>query len=140
MAHLLRISEAASLALHTAVYLAACPERLVTTHEVAELLGVSETHLAKVMQRLARVGLVRSVRGPHGGFALTRAGEQISLLEVYEAIEGPLAELRCLLGEPVCHGERCILSGLLATTSRQVHEYLAGTTLAQLTRVYGGVQ
>lgn len=133
---MLRISEAASLALHTAVYLAVRVERLVTTHEVAELLGVSETHLAKVMQRLVRVGLVRSTRGPHGGFALARAGEQISLLEVYEAIEGPLTQTECLLEEPVCQGSTCILGDLISEVASQARDYLAGTMLSELTGVY----
>jgi Rrf2 family protein len=121
------------------VYLTAHNKRLVTAHEVAETLSVSEAHLAKVLQRLARTGLVESVRGPKGGFALARAGEEISLLQVYEAIEGPLEDTHCLLGEPVCRGDRCILGGLLETVNRQAREYLAGTTLNELTAVYGEV-
>ncbi len=140
MANLLKISEAASLALHTMVYLAADDGRLVTTHEIGEALRVSEAHLAKVLQRLARVGLVDSTRGPKGGFRLAKAGDSISLLEVYETIEGPLTDTVCLLGEPVCQGEKCILGGLLETVNRQAREYLAGTTLADLTDVYGGTQ
>ncbi len=140
MANLLKISEAASLALHTMVYLAANGGRLATTHEIGELLGVSEAHLAKVLQRLAKVGLVDSTRGPRGGFCLARSGDDISLLEVYETIEGPLADSVCLLGTPICTGEKCILGGLLETVNRQVGEYLASTTLAELTDVYGGAQ
>ncbi len=140
MGNLLKISEAASLALHTMVYLAANDGRLATTHEIADLLRVSESHLAKVLQRLAKVGLVDSTRGPKGGFCLARSGDDISLLEVYEAIEGPLADTVCLLGEPVCRGEECILGGLLGTVNRQAREYLAGTTLADLTDVYGRTQ
>ncbi len=140
MANLLKISEAASLALHTMVYLAAKNERLVTTHEIGEVLRVSEAHLSKVLQRLGKVGLVDATRGPKGGFCLAKAGEDISLLEVYEAIEGPLADTVCLLGEPVCQGNECILGGLLETVNRQAREYLAGTTLADLTDVYGGTQ
>ncbi len=140
MANLLKISEAASLALHTMVYLAANDGRLVTTHEIGELLRVSEAHLAKVLQRLARVRLVDSTRGPKGGFCLAKAGDDISLLEVYEAIEGPLQDSVCLLGKPVCQGDKCILGDLLETVNQLAREYLAGTTLSDLTDVYGRIQ
>ncbi len=140
MANLLKISEAASLALHTMVYLAANDGRLATTHEIGDLLRVSEAHLAKVLQRLARVRLVESTRGPKGGFCLARSGDDISLLEVYETIEGPLADTVCLLGQPVCRGEKCVLGGLLGTVNQQAREYLAGTTLTDLAGVYGGIR
>ena len=140
MANLLKISEAASLALHTMVYLAAHNERLVTTHQIGEVLQASEAHLAKVLQRLAKVGLVDSTRGPRGGFRLAKAGDGISLLEVYEAIEGPLTDPVCLRGEPVCQGEKCILGGWRETVNRQVRQYLSSTTLAELTGIYGGIE
>ena len=91
MAHnMLRISEAASIALHTMAYLARNKDRMVSTHEIAGAMGLSENHLAKVRQRLVKAGLVEAQRGPSGGFMLSRPAEDITLLEVYEAIEGPL--------------------------------------------------
>ncbi|MCF8044104.1 MAG: Rrf2 family transcriptional regulator, partial [Desulfarculaceae bacterium] len=75
MQQLLKISEAASLALHTMGLLASRPGEQVPTRELAARLKVSEAHLAKVMQRLGRAGLVRSQRGPKGGFALERNPE-----------------------------------------------------------------
>jgi Rrf2 family protein len=98
---------------------------------MAEALGVSDAHLAKVMQRLARAGLVRSVRGPKGGFALGRPAEKTSLLEIYEAVEGPLTDSNCLLDRPVCDGN-CMLGGLLDTVNRLVRETLAGTKLCDV--------
>ena len=86
------------------------------------------------------MGLVEATRGPKGGFRLAKPGSEISLLQVYEAIEGPLADTTCLLGEPICRGDKCILGGLLETVNRQVREYLASTTLADLTGVYGGME
>jgi len=138
MANVLKISEAASLALHTMVYLAADDGRLATTHQISEVLRVSEAHLSKVLQRLGKVGLVDSTRGPGGGFKLGKSGEQISLLEVYEAIEGPLTPTNCLLGTPICSGEKCILGGLLEDVNRRVKEYFAQTRLHELTDVYQG--
>ncbi len=129
MQHLLRISEAASLAMHTMGVLAAEPGRLISTREMAQRLKVSEAHLAKVMQRLGRAGLVRSQRGPKGGFSLLRRPEDITLLEVYEATEGPLREQGCLLGKPMCNGH-CIMGGLLERVGDEVRDYFANTRLA----------
>ena len=66
----LKISEAASLALHTMVYLAGDPSAHYPAGRLAEALCVSEAHLAKVLQRLVKAGMLVSVRGPKGGFRL----------------------------------------------------------------------
>jgi Rrf2 family protein len=129
---ILRISDAVTLGLHAMVLLAADREDHLSAGEMARRLSASEAHLAKVLQRLAREGLVRSIRGPHGGFRLARACDEVTLLEVYEAIEGPLTESICLLEAPVCGGESCLLGGLIATVNRQVREHLAETRLCDL--------
>jgi Rrf2 family protein len=136
MSSLLRISDATSLALHSVVLLAGTPDRRFPSAEIAEALHASEAHLSKVLQRLAHFGLVRSSRGPGGGFTLSRSADQITLLEVYEAVEGPLVASNCLLDTPVCGGTHCILGGLLETVNRQVAEYLAGTRVADLIHIY----
>jgi Rrf2 family protein len=136
MATVLKISDAASLAMHTMVLLAAEPEQIRSTREIADELKVSEAHLSKVLQRLARAGLVRSVRGPRGGFKLERAQEEAALLGVYEAIEGRLESSSCLLEVQSCQGELCILGALLDNVNREVRDYLAGTKLSQLTGVF----
>jgi Rrf2 family protein len=101
MATVLRISDAATLALHTMVLLADRRERPRTAKEIASTFKVSEAHLAKVLQRLAKAGLVLSAPGPHGGFHLRDGAERTTLLQVYEAIEGPMSSTHCLLGVPV---------------------------------------
>ena len=133
---MLKISEAASLALHTMVFLAANSTRLVANKEIASILKVSPAHLSKVLQRLAKMGLVNSIRGPKGGFRLGKIQSSITLLEVYEAIEGPLLSCSCLMNEKVCTKQLCILDSLLEDVNKQVKEYFHCTTLDQLTLVY----
>jgi Rrf2 family protein len=140
MANALRISEATSLALHTTVLLAAHSDGLLSTREIAATLGVSEAHLSKVLQRLGRVGLVKSIRGPRGGFRLGKPGDKITLLDVYQAIEGRLAAHACLLGARVCRGEQCVLGGLLGAVNKQLKDYLAQTRLSELIHVYDGAR
>ncbi|MBN1425585.1 Rrf2 family transcriptional regulator [Candidatus Fermentibacteria bacterium] len=131
MSGLIKISDAASLGLHAAVLLATRRDSFVPTVRIAEDLRVSQAHLAKVLQWLARAGLVRSVRGPHGGFTLTRDPSAISLAQVFEAIEGPLSPSGCLLGRPACDGTTCIFGDVIARVEAELMRYLSTTTLAQ---------
>jgi len=140
MANLLKVSEAASLGLHIMALLAADPERLLSVREAATALGVSEAHLAKVMQRLAKAGLVESLRGPRGGFELARPPEQIRLLEIYEAIEGPIVVRHCLFGTRLCDGRNCIFGGMLESVDMQIRQYLDNTNLTEVVGSVRGVR
>jgi Rrf2 family protein len=135
MTNILKISEAASLALHTAVLLAADSSKLISTKNLASTLHASEAHLSKVLQRLEKSGIVESTRGPKGGFRLRKSGDEITLLDVYEAIDGKLSSGNCLLGERICNGN-CIMGKLLCDLKKQVEDYLVQTKLITLTGVY----
>lgn len=138
MSGLIRISDAASLAMHCAAVLAAHPGERLSAGRIAERLRVSEAHLAKVLQRLARAGLVESRRGPGGGFSLAVPARRLSLLRVYEAVEGPLRADGCLLGVPACgRGDGCIMGGLLCEVAELLREHLAGTKVSDLAGLFG---
>jgi len=132
MANVLNVSEAASLALHAAVLLADRSNGPVTTREIADTLDASEAHLSKVLQRLAKDGLIKSIRGQKGGYMLAKPASRISLLDVYRSIEGSLVLSKCLFGERICNGDGCILGGFLETVSTRFREYMAQTKLSQL--------
>ena len=132
MTNVLRVSESASLGLHTMGLLASRPDELMSIVRIAEVLSVSEATLSKVMQRLVHAGQVQSVRGPRGGFRLPRGGEGLSLLAVFEAIEGPLGAGHCLLGRPECPRADCVLGKLIADVNAEVRTYLAQTKLSDL--------
>ncbi len=129
---MLKISEAASLALHTIVLLEMNSNKLFTNKDIASKLDVSETHLSKVLQRLARFGFVKSVRGPKGGFMLGKSTNLITLLDVYETLEGPIALASCLLSNSGCLWNRCIMGDLTGTVNTMVKDYLAKTRLSEL--------
>lgn len=132
MINLLRISDAAALALHTVEYLGGHEGRFVTTQEIADALSVSEHHLAKVHQRLARAGIIQSVRGPSGGSHLNRDPGEIALMDVFEAIEGPFVPNQCLLGRPRCQRETCLMGAMVCRVNDIVREFFEKTTVAQL--------
>ncbi|MEN8254788.1 MAG: Rrf2 family transcriptional regulator [Verrucomicrobiota bacterium] len=132
MADIVKISDATALALHSMVHLAITPDAQPTTAEIAEVFEASKHHLAKVHQRLAKAGLIFSLRGPGGGVGLAKDPAGITLLEIYEVMEGPMACHPCLFGKEACPRNDCVLSDLLPGLARQVRSYFEQTTLAQL--------
>jgi len=132
MSNILKISEAASLALHGAALIAKRPGELVSTKEIASELHVSEAHLSKVLQRLSKAGIVKAIRGPKGGFTLGKPASEISLIDIYESIEGSMESNRCLLDYNICDGNGCILGEFLRRADRQFVDYMAGTKLNEL--------
>ena len=132
MADIIKISDATALALHTMVHLAMEPKSKSTTAEIAELFEVSRHHLAKVHQRLSKAGLIKSSRGPAGGVLLAKDPVKITLLDIYEVMEGSMHCQPCLFGKEVCPRNDCVLGKLLPGLARQVRDYFNETTLAQL--------
>ena len=132
----LRISEAASLAMHSAGLIAAGDGRSMSTKEIAAIFRVSEAHLSKVLQRLVKVGLMESLRGPKGGFSLAKDPGSITLLEVYEATEGPIEPGDCLFGLALCDGTDCVLGRVLAEANEKLWKHLNDTTLADIGSVF----
>ncbi|MGI6567365.1 MAG: RrF2 family transcriptional regulator, partial [Limnochordia bacterium] len=132
VAGVVAVSEMLSLALHSMVLIALKDQEYVNVREIAAATGASEAHLAKVLQRLAKAGLLRSVRGPKGGFALTKAPEDVTMLDVYEVIEGPVTESRCPTGRPACPFAACILGGVPERLNKEFTDYLQSKTLGDL--------
>ena len=133
-----RVSEAANLGLHALAVIAAGSEPVARTREIAARLKASAAHLAKVMVALEHAGLVTGSRGPTGGYRLNRPARQISLREIYEAVEGPMQARACLFGEPVCDAGGCVLSGYFGKLNRDVMRTLDRTRLTDLVKRFGG--
>ncbi len=132
MSCMFKISEAGSLALHTMGLLAANNERMFSTRQIASSLDASEAHLSKILQRLTKAGFVASTRGPAGGFKIAKPCKEITLLQIYELIEGPLETNGCLFSKPVCNGLACILGDLLKSTHERAKQYLSTTKLSDV--------
>jgi Rrf2 family protein len=73
-----------------------------STAQIARAQSIPVHFLAKIISQLSQAGILRTTRGAHGGVALGRNPEEISVLEVVEAIDGPMAVNECVL-----HPERC---------------------------------
>jgi len=138
MSGLLKFPDSASLALHSAMFVAGKDGERVSTDETAAALEVSRAHLSKVLQRLKRGGILRAARGPGGGYSLARPAKEITLKDVYEAMEGPLDESGCPFGIPACKGGECALGSKFIRKSRELIAHLARTPLSSVHVDFGG--
>ena len=138
----MRLTTHTDYALRTLMYLATICTRSTAGH-VADLYGVSQHHMAKVVNQLARLGYVRSIRGIGGGIELAKQPEEILLGKVVEAFEGSMHLLDCVATDDVCAIQSfCKLKGVLAEAERVQLEYLNSVTLAEVAptkRQYGRV-
>jgi Rrf2 family iron-sulfur cluster assembly transcriptional regulator len=89
--------------------------------------------MAKLFQKLVRAGILRSTKGRGGGFALARRAEEITLMDLCEAIDGPQLFDGCVVGMERCTDEMpCPQHDLYKPIRLRLREYLTSTTLADL--------
>lgn len=101
--------------------------------DVCEKLDIPESFTRKVFQALTQGGFLQAVRGPGGGYALSRPAEKISLLDVIEAVEGPDTFSHCVLGFPACGaGHPCPLHETWTVVKKQLLSQLEQRTLQDL--------
>jgi len=134
MPGLLNISEAISIALHACVLLANAPERFYSVRQISGKPGFSPHHCTKVVQQLARAGILETERGPAGGARLARPSAEISLLEIYIAAGGNPTYKGCLLKHNICKGDGCALGKLMAKENKRLVGLLKNVTLATVVR------
>ena len=124
MANIFHMSEMVSLALHSIIIIAAQGGQLVNAKKIADTIGASEAHLNKALQQLVKAGYIHSVRGPRGGFTLAKVADEITLLEIYETIEGPISFAGCPMNCSKCVFASCIFGGLPEKANREFKEYM----------------
>lgn len=129
MAKIVSLSEAASIALHSMILVGRSKKASINVDEIAEICGSSRHHVAKVMQRLAKEGFVGSFRGPNGGFFLQKPSEEITLLEIYESIEGKVTASECPMDKQVCNFDKCFMNNITRDLTFQFRDYMKSQTL-----------
>ena len=114
-------------------HLAQAPENiLVAAREISARYTIPPEMLAKILQRLAREGVVRSTPGPSGGYALVRSLDDVSVADVLRIVEGPLHFVRCT-GESCCALESsCDILEPMRIVQERVVETLEGIRVSTL--------
>jgi Rrf2 family protein len=101
---------------------------------IADALDVPQNYLSKTLHVLARAGVLRSVRGPRGGFQLAVPPARLTLARVTAPFD-EVGERHCLLGRPQCSNRRpCAAHARWVGLSESLQEFFCGTTVADLIR------
>jgi Rrf2 family iron-sulfur cluster assembly transcriptional regulator len=105
-------------------------ERAITLAEIAGRQEISLSYLEQLFARLRKRGLVKSLRGPGGGYRLAHTAAETSIAEIVLAVDEPLRATRCTSGKGcMIKGERCLTHDLWEEMGRQIHSYLASVSL-----------
>jgi Rrf2 family protein len=130
---MLRFTKRADYGLMAIHYIAIHDEGAVSAKRIAEEFAIPQELLAKILQRLAKQGLIVSHNGPKGGYLLTRRPAEISVGEVIRALEGPINIVSCLEDSACPQIERCSLRRPVKKLQAAISEMLDTMTLAELT-------
>jgi Rrf2 family protein len=129
----MKVTKSAAYSLHALMYMVRHSTQLpATTETIAKAEGVPSGYLAKIFQRLVKAGFVRAVRGRNRGYVFAKPPEEISLLDLFESVEGSPLFDDCFLKHCECAGtrENCRIYTVWYNTTRQIKEVLEETTVA----------
>jgi Rrf2 family protein len=133
----MKLSKTSAHAALAVAYLANCPAgRIVQARQVADHLGVPVDSALKVLQNLARRGIIHSQLGRGGGYHLGRRPEQINLLQIVEATDGPIDAEVPLAQDQACAAGLEILETVCRHIADRTRVELAATSIADLARAH----
>lgn len=135
----MQITRQAHYATHAVLYLAELgPDRRASTRRIAEEKKIPPSFLAKIVSQLSVAGLLQTFRGARGGVSLARSPEEISLLEVVEAIDGPILLNKCTKDKSLCSfGEICKLRPVFCEAQAELVNRLDSMTFANALETNG---
>lgn len=132
----MKISRKADYAMRATVYIARQPrDKRNPINAIAESESIPRDFLAKILKELTRANILRSHQGVHGGYTLARAPKQINLLDVVEAMDGPLGLDLCVRGDDGCdrrHASHAAMSPFFSKLQTQARNSFKSATLAKL--------
>lgn len=104
----------------------------VSLADISERQGISISYLEQLFAKLRRNGLVSSVRGPGGGYRLSRDGHAIYVAEVIDAVDESVDATRCEGMGDCQNGETCLTHDLWQQLSSEIHRFLGGISIQSL--------
>lgn len=134
----MQITRQADYAVRAVLYLAKLgSERRAATSQIAQEQQIPPSFLAKIVSQLSVAGLLQTSRGARGGVSLARSPELISVLEVVEAIDGPILLNECVSAAGVCtFGDDCPMRPLWCDAQAELVERLRHTTFDRFMNGY----
>lgn len=135
---MLRVTKLTDYATLALAELAQAGDQRLSAAELAERAGLEPTTVAKVLKPLAQVGIVEGQRGVGGGYRLARPAHDVLLIEIVEALEGPLSITECIDDHDSCDiRDSCHLRGGWRRINDIVADALRAVTLAQMAGLPG---
>jgi Rrf2 family protein len=133
----MQITRQADYAVRAMVYLAQLgPEKRAATGQIAQEKCIPPSFLAKIVSQLSVAGLLQTSRGARGGVSLAKAPEAISLLDVVEAIDGPILLNDCVTESGSCKfDDSCPLKTIWCDAQKMLVDHLSKATFAELAEV-----
>lgn len=137
---MLRLTKKADYGLMALKYLAEHPDQVsLSARDIAVAYHIPPQLLAKILQRLAKVGILRSHAGMSGGYSLLKPPQEISAFEVIRAIDGPLFITSCGTSDTGCDlTDSCTIREPLARVNDSISELLRNITISDLAEPVGG--
>ena len=128
-------SQTAGYAIVALSYLHGRDEQWVQAKDIAEATGIPRPYLSRILHLLGKSGLINTKRGYRGGVALTRPTRKITLLQVAEAIDAPVARPKCLIGLAECSDDRgCPAHDYWVRERARMRSKLSRLTLASVAK------
>lgn len=132
-------SKACGYAVRALTHLVNQVDEPLTTRQIAQAEGIPRYYLVKILQDLARQGILTSTKGPGGGFKLALPADAVTLYGIVIAIDGPADLYRCALGYDDCRDQQpCGLHDAYRPIRDQIIRYLETTDLAQMAEAVQG--
>jgi len=130
----LQLTRGGEYAIRAMSYLARFPDgHVASLHDIGQAQDIPESFLAKILQSLVHGGLAVSQRGAHGGFALARPATEITMRDVIEVVDGPVALNQCVLWPEDCERSGdCELHKVWMRAQAQLMDVLGTVTLRSL--------
>ncbi|MGH8547319.1 MAG: SUF system Fe-S cluster assembly regulator [Methylococcales bacterium] len=130
---MLRLSKLTDYATVLLGYMARGKVEIHAAVEIAHATGIALPTVSKLLKLLAHSGLVRSVRGAKGGYCLSYSPDKISVADIIQAIEGPIALTECSISDEYCEqSSHCDIRGNWRVINKAVRAALESVSLADL--------
>jgi Rrf2 family protein len=131
------VTREADYAVRCILVLSKAADCTISAAEVSKSASIPKSFVAKILQRLSKKGIIKSTQGIAGGFQLAREPGDINLLEVIEAIQGPVATNLCAVDNRLCdRSSTCVIHPIWVKLKQNTEEQLKEETFAKL--IQGG--
>ncbi|PKM10718.1 MAG: SUF system Fe-S cluster assembly regulator [Gammaproteobacteria bacterium HGW-Gammaproteobacteria-3] len=131
---MLRLGKLTDYATVILSYMAKDLANVHAAHEIAEVTGITQTTVSKILKLLVKANVLNSTRGAKGGYVLAKAPQQVTVASIIYALEGPIALTECSISQQGCEqASGCGIRANWGLINQKIHAALESITLADMT-------